>query len=60
MYKIIMRKKNTSLNFWEWYVYSKNGKKVLTCPKFYTNRAQCRNVMMEFSRRYRITYKEIG
>jgi hypothetical protein len=55
-----MRKKNTSLNFWEWYVYSKNGKKVLTCPKFYTNRAQCRNVMMEFSRRYRITYKEIG
>lgn len=59
MYRIIMKRVSVGVLMYEWYVYSKNGKKVLTCPKFYTNKAQCRNAMMSFSRKYRIPYKEI-
>jgi len=58
MYKIVMRKTHTTSSFWYWAIFGTNGKYILKCPKYYTNRTQCRNVMMEFSRKFKIPYNE--
>lgn len=60
MYKIRMVHffEHGTYSTWCWYVHGSNGQKVLK-SKNYSNRTQCRNVMMEFSRLTRMPYKEI-
>lgn len=43
---------------WQWYIYGTNGKCILE-SNWYKNKAQCRNVMKRFAKKFKIPYKEI-
>ncbi len=59
-YKILMVKDTYGKDpFWYWSVYGSNGRHILASISVYSNKAQCRNVMKKFAKKFNIPYKEV-